>query len=226
MRSDKESAIVLRKSGLSYKEIETRLRIPKSTLSTWFAGEEWSERIREKLAKSAAKESKVRIQNLNAIRGNRLAQAYATAGREAEEELHELQYNPLFIAGLMLYWGEGDKVTKQVTKLINTDPNLVKLFTIFLTKACRIPERKLKASLILYPDLDKKECLLYWSRVTGIPREQFIKSSVINGRHKTKRLSKGMCIVYVSSSYFKTKMLHWLDAMPKKLMSGSYYENI
>ena len=126
----------------------------------------------------------------------------------------------------MLYWGEGDKVTRQSTRLINTDPEMIRLFVLFLRKVCRIPKEKIRAQAIIYPDLNPEGCIVHWSKAAGISRDSFTKCSVIVGRHKTKKLSYGTCTISVSSTYFKVKILEWLSTLPKELMSKRYYANI
>lgn len=226
MRKDKEIAIDLRKNGKSYKEIRESLKIPKSTLSEWFSGEEWSKDIRKKLTAAAKIESTIRIVELDKIRGQHLSRLYEEARKEAQQELETLKYNPLFIAGMMLYWGEGDKISKNVVRLTNTDADLLQLYLTFLTTACRIPITKIKGHVLVYPDMDERICKAYWSKKVGLPQENFTKSTQILGRHKTRRLTWGICIILVSSSYFKVKILEWLKLFPKELMEKRYYETI
>jgi len=226
MRADKEAANKMRRDGKSYTEILAALKIPKATLSNWFGHVNWSRDIRKKLTAAAGIVSTERIRELDRVRGKHLERVYGEARGEARKEFEGLKYNPLFIAGLMLYWGEGDKVTKQSTRLINADPEMIRLFVLFLREVCRIPKEKIRAQAIIYPDLDPDGCIAHWSRAAGIPRNSFTKCSVIIGRHKTKRLSHGTCTIYVSSTYFKVKMLEWLSRLPKELMSTGYYANI
>lgn len=226
MRKDKEIATKMRKTGKSYREIRDALKVPLSTLSDWFGKIGWSQDIAKKLAVRAQIQHTARIVELDKIRGQRLARAYEEARTEAREDLEILKYNPLFIAGLMLYWGEGDKATKAQVRLANTDPKLIKLFVFFLQKVCNIPKEKIGVSILTYPDIDDKTNRQYWSEISGIATEKFLKSVLIQGRHKTKRLGHGVCSVYVSSTYFKAKMLEWLKLLPKELMNLRYYENI
>ncbi|MBI5457662.1 hypothetical protein HY971_02980 [Candidatus Kaiserbacteria bacterium] len=226
MRADKKAATTMRREGKSYSEILKALKIPKATLSGWFGKANWSQGVRKRLAKTATTLSTERLRELNQIRGNNLKNAYDEARREAREEFIELKYNPLFIAGLMLYWGEGDKVTRHNTRLTNTDPEMIRLFVFFLTRACRIPRKQIKASVLVYPDLNAAECLTYWSRNSALDKNSFTKCIRISGRHKTKRLPNGVCIIVVSSSYFKTKILEWMSLLPKELMDRKYYASM
>lgn len=216
----------MRKSGKSYLEIEATLKIPRSTLSEWFNGEGWSAEIRAKLDQAAREGHRVRIIELDRIRGIGLAKAYEDARLEAVKELAVLKYHPLFVAGVMIYWGEGDKRGKNQVRIANTDPTMVLVFVKFLKEVCGIPEDDIRASLLVYPDLDEVLCREHWSKESGIPMQNFRKSTRILGRHKTQRLGYGICNVYVSSSYLKKKILEWIRLLPKELMAGEYYASI
>ncbi|MHB1163284.1 MAG: hypothetical protein ACYCZZ_02040 [Minisyncoccota bacterium] len=226
MRKDKKIATEMRKNGKSYAEIYTALKIPKATLSDWFSKSGWSKEVAEKLASKVQIQHTARIVELDKVRGQHLARAYEEARSEARKDLQILKYNPLFIAGLMLYWGEGDKATKAKVRLTNTDPELIRLFVFFLRKVCNIPEEKICAQILTYPDIDDEANRRYWSEISGITPEKFLKSVLIQGRHKTRRLGHGVCGVYVSSTYFKVKMLEWLKLLPEELMNLRYYENM
>lgn len=226
MRKDKNEAVELRKSGMSYREISERLKIPKSTLSEWFSDETWSKTVKTKLAESAKDAGKARMVDLNKIRGYYLERAYREAKEEAVQELEALKYNPLFISGMMLYWGEGDKMTRSVTRLANSDPELIRFYVRFLKEACGIPEKKIRAQLLIYPDIEEETNRRFWSFVSGLSFSHFTKSILIQGRHEKKRLRYGVCTILVSSTYFKVKMLEWLNLLPKALLEKEYYENI
>ena len=226
MRKDKEKAWELRGQGKSYRQIRDELKVPLSTLSDWFSDIGWSQELAQKLAAQAQIKSTTRIIALDKIRGEHLAKIYDEARAEAKADLEVLKYNPLFIAGLMLYWGEGDKLTKHSVKISNTDPALIRLYMFFLKNACGIPETKIRAQVLIYPDLNDEECLQYWSDQAGLPLVRFYKSSTIIGRHKTRRLGHGVCMINVTSTYLKVKVLEWLRLLPEELMKSAYYENI
>ncbi len=226
MRHDKLNAIELRSEGKSYKAISSLLGIPKSTLSGWFGAEDWSKEIKERLIKAENEVSKVHMQDLNKVRGENLRQQYRLARDEARKEFENLKYNPIFIAGIMLYWGEGDKVNPNGVKLSNTDSEMIKLYVFFLMKICNIPIERIKAQVLIYPDLDDLECRTFWSDASKLPIENFTKTTVIEGRHKTKRLATGICLITVSSSYLKVKILEWINLLPGELMNRAYYENM
>lgn len=44
----------------------------------------------------------------------------------------------------------------------------------------------------------------------------FIKPTIINGRHKTRRLAYGVCTVSITNKYLKRKLLTWIDLYKKE----------
>lgn len=223
MRKDKEQATELRKQGMSYRQIHYALKIPVSTLSDWFNGEEWSAQIQKRLGDAARVGHKVRLLNLNRIRGSNLTRIYAEARNEARNELEVLKFHPVFVAGVMLYWGEGDKVTRSGVRISNTDPLLLRLFISFLKDVCGVELDAIRASVLIYPDHDETECRRYWSSEIGLPIENFPKSTLIHGKHKTNRLGHGVCMVNVGRAYLKEKLIEWMRLLAHELIRGEYY---
>lgn len=226
MRHDKEKALKLRRAGKSYNEIRRELGAPKSTLSGWLKPYKWSKKISLSLAEASKEKNAVRIRHLNKIRGKHLENLYKQARTEAYEEFEKLKYHPLFIAAVAIYWGEGDKSIKQGLRISNVDPAMIKLFTNFLLHICQLDNDKIYAWLLLYPDLDEKECKNFWIKKTSLINDNFNKSIVIKGRHKTKRVQYGICNVGVSSRYLKEKMLVWVELLPKQLLNKKYYAEV
>lgn len=218
MRNDKHLAIELRKKGLSYNEIRRKLDIPKSTMHYWFRSLRWSKIIKKRLTKKAQRLATKRLRAVVRAQKKRWENQRKQYRKEAKKEFPILKSNPLFLAGLMLYWGEGDsKIENCAVRLSNTDPKMIKIFSLFLQKICRAPKNKIRIEPILYPDLDEEYCKIFWSRISGIPLNQFIKTQFIEGRHPTRRLSYGICNVYISSRELKEKIFIWLKLYQKEL---------
>lgn len=226
MRDDKEKAISLRKSGKSYLEIKKELGVPKSTLSDWFRDQKWSRGISLKLIEKTRNVHSIRIQELNKIRGNNLKRLYEQARKEAIEDFELLKYHPLFISGLMIYWGEGNKSSKSHCSIANTEPLMIKLFLQFLRNICGFKSPKIKAWILLYPDLDEKICKEFWMKNTTLKENDFHKSIVIKGKHKTNKLSFGVCSIGVSSAYLKCKILKWIEMLAIDITTENYNADI
>lgn len=221
MRKDKAEVLQLRKLGKSYNEIRRQIRIPKSTLSEWLSSVAWSKRIKKVLVEKSKTQSAIHLRKLDKVRGAHLARIYQEAQEEARQEFDHLKFYPLFITGVSLYWGEGDRATEHQVKIVNTDPKMIRLFVYFLQKVCNVPQERIRAYILLYPDLAEKECRTFWINESTLPSVNFGKSTVIQGRHKTRRLRHGVCTVGVSSKYLKQKMLVWLDLLPDQLLKMS-----
>jgi transposase-like protein len=217
MRKDKQKALFLRKTGKSYKQIERELGIPKSTLSDWLRNEKWSNQIKQRLSQDRAVFGKMRLTELGKIRGRHLAKLYEKARIEATRELNYFKWHPLFIAGIAIYWGEGGKTIRGSVSVSNSDPLLIRTYVSFLKLICNVPPKKIKAHLLLYPDLDVAECHRIWTKNTGLRASNFTKPVIIQGRHKTRRLAYVVCNIDVSSTYLKEKILVWLRILPQEL---------
>jgi hypothetical protein len=219
MRADKSEAFHLRREGKSYNEIAATLKVAKSTLSLWFRGHDFSDEIKQNLTKKIELMGAARLQVLNKIRGDLLQAHYAEALKQAQAELQKYSYDPLFVSGVVAYWGEGDKTTPSIVRLANTDPQMITLFIQFLFTYCDVPEEKIRGALYIYEDLDEATCKDYWSKHTGL--QYFHKTMVLPSRHKTKRLPYGTCTVLVSNTYLKRKLLLWIDQLPQIVLNMS-----
>lgn len=218
MRKDRVKAEALRRRGKSYKFIHRKLGIPIATIAEWFQREAWSIEIRDRLAKEASLANPNRSKLMAAATRKKFALLHEEYRREAIVEYGLLKYDMLFISGVMLYWGEGDrKIENAIIRVSNSDPALIRVFYIFLVNVMHIPAEKIIFSLLLYPDLIDSVQRNLWSTATGIPLSQFRKSIVIQGRHPTKRLSYGVGIIRVGSRKHKEKLLKWIELYAREL---------
>lgn len=217
-RKDKIIAFKLRRSGKSYRLISKKLGIPKSTLSDWFASSDWSVNIRDRLRKNSASNT-LRIETW--VKNNRTRwEAWREKYKiEATREYTLLKNNPLFAAGLMLYWGEGDNSLKRPnSRLTNTDPEMIKVFLRFAEKICKVKREDVRIGLILYSDLSETANKIFWSKYLNIPLNQFHKTQFIQGSHPTKRLEHGICMIRIGGVGLKEKINAWRGLYIKDLM--------
>ena len=217
-RNDKHLAIKLRRQGKSYRAITKELGIPKSTLSEWFSGIAWSGEIRDELARRAIYISRKRLRLVNKERAKMWERWREAAREEARKDFPTLAKNPLFVAGVMLYWGEGDGKPRNPVRISNTDPRMIRLYMRFVTSVLHIPLETARVTLVLYPDLSEVDSKKVWTDATGIQPFQFYKTQFIQGRHPTKRLSYGICMVTCGNKQLKEKILVWIDLLHKKLL--------
>lgn len=218
MRKDKNEAIKLRKQKKSYNFISKTLNIPKSTLHDWFKEFNWSNKIRNELIVKVRKSVLKNLRAMSLANKKRWETWRENHRVDAKREFSKLKKDPLFISGIMLYWGEGDsKMENGCVRLSNTNEKMIKIFSLFLQKICKIPREKIRLYMILYPDLRESVCKKFWSKSSGIPENQFIKTQYIKGRHPTKRLQNGICMIHIGSRGLKEKIFTWLRLYQEEL---------
>ena len=217
MRHDEEKIFELRRSGSSYREISKLTGVSRSTLCEWLRNEEWSNHIKQSNTRRHIQISTEHLIKMNAGRRILLDKKYAEVEQKAKEEFEIYKGKSLFMSGLMLYAGEGDKMTKGVIRLANTDFGLHKVFIQFATTFMGVSMKNLRCSILLYPDLNIESCKIKWSQELNIPLANFHKPQVIQGRHKTKRLHFGVGSNIFSSSFLKKKLLLWIELAKKEL---------
>jgi len=222
MRTDKDKAMKLRRLGKSYLEIKSQLGIPKSTLSEWFADQKWSNKIASELSIKSKESSTIRIRKLNSIRGENLKKIYLEAEREAKEEFEVLKYHPLFVSALMIYWGEGDKVSKNRCTIANTEPQMIKIYLDFLKYLCGAELPRIKGWILIYPDLNESTCREFWMRNIGLKQVNFNKTIMIQGKHKTNKLQYGVFNLGYSSTYLKVKIIKWIQLLAEDIIARNY----
>lgn len=172
---------LLRSQGYSIIEIASKLKRPKTTIFRHIQGVEiLPEFLKNWAGKRGGSKKRKILKEIKSL-------------KEAKELIQELSYKEKFILLSALYWGEG---SKRDFGLSNTDPNLIKVFIACLKEVFKIDKTKLRVSIRIYEDLNKEECLNFWSKVTGVQKENFVNVNILAGKKKGK-LEYGMCRVRV-----------------------------
>lgn len=213
MRRDKELVFKLRKEGKSYGYIQKELGVSRSTLCDWFKNEDWSRHIKNKNSNEIIRISTDRLNKMNVARSSMLENKYKDVIIEAEEEYLLYKNNPLFVAGLMLYDGEGDHLSKSAIRFTNIDFGLHKVFINFSKEFLKRDLSLIKFSVLLYPDLNIDECVDKWCKELGILKQNVYKPQVIMGKNKTRKLHFGVGTSIILSSFLKHKLLFWIKKL-------------
>ncbi len=204
--------LALRKKDLSYSAIASELKVSKSTVAYWLKGVDWSKNIQNKISKNHQSTALFQnnIEKMAKINRERWQIWRETARKEAIQEFDDLKNIPLFISGVMLYWGEGDSnVENGLVRLSNVTEQIIILFIKFLQKCCNVADEDIIFTLILYPDNSELTCKNYWKTKFPISNPRFYKTQRIVGRHSKKKLGYGICNVLVKSRALKEKIIVW-----------------
>lgn len=172
--SKKRKAVRYRLLGMSLREIENALKIPRSTLNGWFKDVKISEEnkiiLKEKWVKALYKAREKAVIWHNNIKQERIIYAQ----NEAKTFLDKLNYSDNTILELslaMIYIGEGYK--KNYFGIGNSDPKILLFFINSIEKLYNIKRDKLRCDLNLRADQDINNTKKYWSKILNIPLKNF-----------------------------------------------------
>jgi hypothetical protein len=206
----KSEAIKMRENGISIREVEKRLKIPRSTLSGWFKNIKLTEDQKIKLDKNWRNA-------LNQARGKAILwhnkqkeMRIIEAQNEALETLSKIDINDKYILELalaMLYLGEGAKT--QTTSMANSNPLIVKFFIKSLEKVFRVDKNSLKFELHLRSNQNEIEAIKYWSKELGVNKNaiSFIKDKRV-AKTATYTNYKGVCVAICGRIAIQRRIVH------------------
>jgi len=202
-------AIELRKLGKSYSEIRKEMRVSKSSLSRWLKDVKLTPAQEERLYVELRAKNAYRLVKEN--QRKRVERTERIVGA-AKQQANTLLKDPLFLAGLMLYWAEGDKSEKsEYVKFSNSDPAMIKFMMKWFRKICRIPEDKFRIELHIHKLHCRKDIENYWSKVVGIPLSQFYKTQIkpTSLGQRKNYLYNGTCAIRIGSKDLFRKIKGW-----------------
>lgn len=195
----------LRAEGMSYKRIAREVSASPSSAFHW--------------TKDIELTPEQMHHNLYGPRGPRNSKLVAAHGkwwreynrdkRRAFQEAGRLgarRRDPLHLTGCMLYWAEGSK-NRNVCKLANSDPRMLRTFRRFLSEAMGVPDERMVLGLNLYlgNGLTVTDIENHWMEILELPRTAFRKHVVdhfptsSSGRRRNK-LPYGVCSLEVGST--------------------------
>jgi len=118
-----------------------------------------------------------------------------------QKRFAKLSKDTFFVAGLMLYLGEGGKRDYTRISLVNTDPKIIKFFIKWLIDFLNVDKGEIKIQLHLYENMDVEKEKRFWQKELRLKKKQFYRSSI----RKLQRASfsygesyrHGTCALYV-----------------------------
>ncbi|MBI4992164.1 MAG: hypothetical protein HZB99_03020 [Candidatus Harrisonbacteria bacterium] len=215
MKSDKrQKAIELRKKGYSLNEITDKLKVAKSSVSLWVRGLSISDLARRRLYLRGVT-GRLRAAEVKLKEVNRKDEFYLMRGRKIVADLPaNKNYQKILCA--MIYWCEGVKSVEYGMCFMNSDPKLIKLFLKLLRENFEIREERFKALLHLhkYHNIDKE--VAFWSEITHINKQQFLKTYIKENTGKRVRDNYRGCL---SVRYYSADLARELSALGKVFLS-------
>lgn len=219
----REQAIKLRtEKDFSYSEIRKRLGVPKSTLSYWLREFPLSEERILELRRQGWKKGEAARERFRATMRKKQEEKCRQAYERYKKKLAKLSEDAFFVAGLMLYLGEGNKSHYAQISLSNTDSKIIKFFIQWLIDFFGVAKKEMKAELHLYENMDIKKEQKFWQKELGFRKNQFYKTQI----RKLQKSSfsykgsyrHGTCQIYFPGVEKKRELMMAIQAFLDKYM--------
>jgi predicted transcriptional regulator len=200
----------LRQNGYSVKTISKLLKVSRSSVSIWVRDIQLTpQQLRQLNQNSLDGRAKGRTMTskMYQIRRECIRQQSLESGLR---RLGNLTQRDLFITGLALYWGEGNKKTKEV-RLTNSDPAVIKIALLWFKRCFNIPISQLIAFVGINASHHDRESeiIKYWSGLTSIPLSQFRKSIIKKSASKKIYLNRDQYYGTLSIRVLKGTIIHY-----------------
>lgn len=223
---DKENVIKLRKLGYSYSEILRKVKVSKSSLSSWLRDTKITnsqiERLRSKNASARKLGSLVlkrrRIEKTKTIIDN------------AKSEIIDLDNYHLKIIGSILYWAEGSKQkehnpSKELV-FTNSDTKMIKIYLLWLKNCLLVKPEDIKFEIYIHETYNKtqKELILFWAKISGFTKDNFkkiyFKKNKVNSfrKNRGKEYNGVLRITVKKSTDINRKVMGWVQGICKEFL--------
>ena len=204
----KKQAVQLRIKGYSIAEISNELLIAKSTAWVWTNLVALPSQAIERLNQRKIERQKKSKESLA-----RKKEAYIHIfQKNAEQSLKkvDLDANMAKLLCSLIYYCEGVKGTGKLVTFVNSDASLVKLFLALFRKAFTIDESKFRILMHLHEYHNEEKQKNFWSLVTGLPSNQFIKTFwKANTKKRIREQYPGCVSIRYHDAIIAKELLTW-----------------
>jgi len=172
----RKKAVLLRKSGFTFRQISQKLNIPLGTSHLWTK----QVRLTNKQLVKIRSDHTTKLQ-----KGRQMAAVIQRQRSQVEEQVYKklgtesisnLTNRELLITGAALYWAEGFKKDTRLG-FANSDPKMIKLFLKWLFVIGKVPKAEIRLRVGVNQSYvnDIGRIQNQWSHITNIPLTQFQK---------------------------------------------------
>lgn len=167
-------AKLLRKNGMSIKQIAHELQVSSSSASIWVRDVVVTKKGITKLTERL---TAARVKSGLVLR-NRKEQRELSAIAMAKKLISQtsLKQADKFLIAALIYECEGAKTDKSSLEFTNSDPLLIKIFLKLLRETFQLDESKFRVIMHLHSYHSEKAEKQFWSKVTNIPEGKFYKA--------------------------------------------------
>lgn len=170
----------LRREGKSVIQIAKELVVSKSSVSWWVRDIALTDIQAALLKMREIKGAELgRFKTMQIMRERRI-KYIGEFDKAGVSRISKLTKNEFFVLGLGLYWAEGTKsIRNKRVEFCNSDPIMIKFLILWLLNCFKVPKKNLRCVVGINQIHASRDQVVkeYWSEVTGIPLDQFRKTS-------------------------------------------------
>lgn len=212
----------LRRDGMTYSEILKVIPVAKSTISLWLREVGMSKKQKQNITQ---KRIDAQRKGADAQRNKRIKRQSFLIDR-AKNEIGKISKRELWLIGTALYWAEGSKQKNKSSistrvQFSNSDSDMIKVFLQYVKVCLEIPDERISCDIYVHENhrntTDK--LVIFWSRVTGYPREHFTriyfkKHKIKTNRHNIGNLYNGLLRVNIRESSDQNRIIRgWTEGI-------------
>ena len=213
---ERKLARKLRRFGWSVRSIAEHINCSKGSVSEWVHDIPLTS---EQIEKLKSNQDKGRAKAAN--HPNSPKQVWAKIRDDIiSSALDDIPSNcsldTLKVVGSALYWAEGYKAGVNMVNFSNSDPTMIALMMQFFKKVCGVNSTKFRGVVHIHPHLDRKKALVFWSKVSGIPLDQFHKTQLAISRaskHKRDTLPLGTFRIVICDARLQSRIKGWIKGI-------------
>lgn len=222
VHSVKYGAIALRREGYSYSEILKKIPVAKSTLSLWLRSVGLSKRQKQTLSEKKLAGMRKGWIRVHENKVKRVADIKDAARKEIAKYIN----NPLWLAGLILYWGEGAKEKSwgpgTALKFTNMDIATHRIFIKWVREFGGYSSEDFKYEIYIHDTGDIEKAKQFWAEQLGVQPDIF-RIYTKHAAIKTKRKNIGreyngvLRICILKSIDFNRRIAGWTEGVVEYL---------
>ena len=194
----------MRQQGIAIGEMAQKLGVSKGSVSVWVRDIPLTEEQQQALQERVRAGQVTGRQKALLVNQQRQAEHIAELKRRAYEMVEAHWNEPLFVAGVMLYQGEGRRSGNTV--IVNSDPRFLQLFKRWVDTYA--PGHRFTLRIRLFGDNDEEESVAYWA--SQVPVERIQVRWREGGRRSSGKLCYGITDLYVHASTDLNRMLGYI----------------
>ncbi len=201
--------------GLSYREIREKapFGLSKSTVSLWCRDIELTEQQKNRLDalfRDGSYRGRLIGSRTNKVKREK---EIAEIKHKARKEIGFLTRNEFRLAGLMLYWGEGNKTNS--VGFSNSDPELIRFIMRWFREIFNVPDEKFKIYLNIHSGQDDIKIKKFWADIIKLPVSQFGKSYIKKEGtgHRKNILYNGTIKVQICDKNLLHRIIGWIEVI-------------